>query len=497
MTTTEKAQLHLVLRVLKDADRTRVSDFMLAAFDKVDCVLHSDVSAALEEVQGGRVLVLIETPMRDVARRLLGGLSLHEAVEAWARDAEALLAACRPARRRIRLLAWDPLLAGDRASVDALAELVEQTVAEVAVSADPEAPDAMMQLMAGIGLQRQDSETLHQIEGLLAGPHMQTGLHLADQALNQVRAEAKAQADAQGKLDELARESTLLRQSLEDMQALMKSADADAAKEHAAQIETLQSKLAKQEKQFSSLKTERELLRAGLKAAEAETAKCLETEAAIVDQAAQIEVLQTQLSTMKDLQAERDLLRTSLHGLRQELDVAQMALQRSEDRLLEMQMISAANDALTQRAAESERRRVMSASALGAVLLSDGTRLRDVQGRLNQAEAARKTVEQALELTQTDLETQKQAFAMIEAAKQQVEQALMQAQTELEAQEQVLAAAEAAHHQQSQEYATKLAERETDIQNLTAELDKIYGSKSWRVTAPMRSARSKISKGTP
>lgn len=469
MTTTEKTQLHLVLQVLKDADRTRVSDFMLAAFNKVDCVLHSDVSAALEEVQGGRVLVLIETPMRDVARRLLGGLSLHEAVEAWGRDAEALLAACRPARRRIRLLAWDPLLAGDRASVDALAELVEQTVAEVAVSADPEAPDAMMQLMAGIGLQRQDSETLHQIEGLLAGPHMQTGLHLADQALHQVRAQAKAQADAQGKLDDLVRESTLLRQSLEDMQALMKSAEADAAKEHAAQIETLQSKLAKQEKQFSSLKTERELLRAGLGAAEAETAKCLEAEAEIVDQTAQIEVLQTQLSAMKDLQAERNLLRTSLHGLRQELDVAQMALQRSEDRLLEMQMISAANDALTQRAAESERRRVMSVSALGAVLLSDGTRLRDAQGRLKQAEAA----------------------------KQQVEQALMQTQTELEAQGQVLAAAEDAHHQQSQEYAAKLAERETDIQNLTAELDKIYGSKSWRVTAPMRSARSKISKGTP
>lgn len=600
MTTAEKAQLHLVLQPLVAADRDQVAAFLTRVLDKTECVLHPDVPTALAARETGRVLVLVETPMRELARRMAGGALPTQALADWTARTDVLLAACRKDRRHVRLMTWDSLLAGDRASLDMLAEMVAQPVPDT-IEAMPEegAPDACLQVLAGVFLQGSDAPARHQIEGLLAGPGMEVGQALVAQAVQRSLAQDQAVADLNTQLGTVSQEGTMLRQGLKELQeqltaqetrtaqekvALTKQAkaeldglggqlqrltaerdllqeslrdmaarvqgmlegdaEAQAQAERTASLEqqltrlkserdlltktladlrsqmdqdvltraekertqrealearvvnleserkllrisladleaqsgTLEMQLSEREEQLSrkgpseeqlaAVAKERDLLRESLSQADAQKNALNER---IVAQGRQIQDLEVQLAVVADLTVERDLLRESLDGQRQEVAVSQEDYRRAEDRLLEMQMVQSSNEALSRQAERAEQDRLLSASALGAVLLDDSLRMRDLQGQLDQTWGKLNQTKTMLDATEQALEQQKQARE----------------------------ASEAEHGRQSAETQAVLQEREAYIAHLTAELDKIYGSKSWRVTAPMRTARSKLSKNKP
>tara|TARA_Y100001947_G_scaffold61437_1_gene51777 strand:- start:3310 stop:5106 length:1797 start_codon:yes stop_codon:yes gene_type:complete len=598
VTTAEKAQLHLVLQPLVAADRDQVAAFLTQVLDKTECVLHPDVPTALAARETGRVLVLVETPMRELARRMAGGVLPAQALADWTARTDVLLAACRKDRRHVRLMTWDSLLAGDRASLDMLAEMVAQPVPDT-IEGMPEegAPDACLQVLAGVFLQGSDAPARHQIEGLLAGPGMEIGPALVAQAVQRSLAQDQAVADLNKQLGTAAQESAILRQGLKEMQEQLTAQETRAAQDNAAltkqtraeldgmggqlqrltaerdllqeslrdmsarvqgmlegdaklqaertasleqQLTSLRSErdlltktlsdlrsqmnqddLARAEKErpvrealearVMSLENERKLLRISLADLEAQSgtlemqlseredqlsrkgpseeqlaavakerdllqASLAQAEAQkntlnerVMSQGRQIQDMEAQLVALSDVTVERDLLRESLDGQRQEVAVSQEDFRRAEDRLLEMQMVQSSNEALSRQAERAEQDRLLSASALGAVLLDDSLRMRDLQGQLDQTWGKLSQTKTMLDATEQALEQQKQARE----------------------------ASEAEHGRQSAETQAVLQEREAYIAHLTAELDKIYGSKSWRVTAPMRSARSKLSKNKP
>lgn len=558
MTTAGNAPLHLVLQNGSEGVSARVLGFLRSVFTGIECILHPDISTGLAAWQDGRVLVLLDTPVRDVATALSGGETAPAAVQGWREQTETLLGACRKARRHVRLLTWDSLLAGQSESLAVVTKLTGLPVTEgLSVPDQPKTLDDMTLLLADVLLKGDAAamSLLEELGGLLAGSELpQSGGMIAiDAALEWMRSDALSQTEMRSDMDKMVQEGVLLRQNLAEMTAQLEVLQvAMKAEASDKKLKPLEKKIATQEHQISELSAERDLLAQDLLSVRAQMEELTKAEPAqdvealaglearmknlmrerdllqtslagaqdelssghvagaeklvaeqkaqldtvmadrdrlkqgLADATAQVSDLQAQIKQGRDaadvalrtqidtLTAERDLLQESLSGMQQQSTWLQDENRQISDQLAGMHMMQISNDALSRRADLAEQSRIMSISSLGAVLLDDGAQLRDLQARLAKA------------------------WQQVSEANTALEQHKAEAATKVANMDKALKDSEAAHARALEtnkaEAAKILEERDAHIAHLSAEMDKIYGSKSWRVTAPMRSARAKLSK---
>lgn len=459
--TADNANLHLVMHMTAEAEGHElcraISDSLPDSFASV----HLNLAEAVAAYPEAPLVVLVETPARNIARRLDLGSDAEAALKEWQASIQTLMQTCRKARRHILLLAWDELMAGQTESVDALRQKAGESASALSLVLQefcPSDPAAISVVLAGVLLMQDDPsrKLLHEIEAMLAGPAMATGLNSETvlTALAHMRRGAQAEAGLQSDLTRLEQERSLLQQNLSAQQNTLTAFEDRSDVTHA--------------------------------------------------QGERLAMLQQHVA---DLTSEGDLLRESLRELQNLNAELLTGNQHANDQLVGLHMIRASKEALEHRCQELDRLRLLGQSALGAVLLDDSARLRQADSRvamladqLRDAEQDRRIVSD--EMKSLDAQHKETARLLTEtetalaALKAELARTLdEQAQTVQTVQNQQIL-----QNQQAEALAEMAAQlREQDAQNtyLSAELDKVYGSRSWRLTAPMRNARSRFTKGTP
>ena len=484
--TAHNSQLHLVVHITPETGLEQRDGWGADTLADGHVVVYEDVPSALAAQPDKRIIVLTETPVRNLARRLVADGEPRAALRSWQEETAVLMAACRKARRHVFLLTWDSFLEGNTESLQALEQVAGQEITAFMQRLTPDfpaPPDAVSTLFAGV-LLSQDSTAnalLHEIEAMLAGPAMSTGLSEAiiidafEQIKNAARSEARMQSDLEGMLGE----RDLLQKSLATLQETV-----EGLEEQASQVLPLKEHVAKQTDYAAALLAERDLLRVSLSDAQAQ----LETQTAhmVSEQdayrvrlaelqtemnqksagqvKAQTEARQAHQKELDALATEQDLLRGSLLGMQNlNADLLSENIQAKEQ-LVELQMLKVSQDALERRCRNLEKERGLGQSVLGALLLDDAARLREAEARATEARNAFATV--------TD-----------EKVREQSEHA------------QILKDTQEQQAQQTAALEERIKEKEERVSYLSAELDKIHGSNSWRLTSPMRNARAKLNKG--
>lgn len=416
--TAHNSQLHLVVHITPETGLEQRDGWGADTLADGHVVVYEDVPSALAAQPDKRIIVFTETPVRNLARRLVADGEPRAALRSWQEETAVLMAACRKARRHVFLLTWDSFLEGNTESLQALEQVAGQEITAFMQRLTPDfpaPPDAVSTLFAGV-LLSQDSTAnalLHEIEAMLAGPAMSTGLSEAiiidafEQIKNAARSEARMQSDLEGMLGE----RDLLQKSLATLQETV-----EGLEEQASQVLPLKEHVAKQTDYAAALLAERDLLRGSLLG-------------------------------MQNLNA--DLLSENI---------------QAKEQLVELQMLKVSQDALERRCRNLEKERGLGQSVLGALLLDDAARLREAEARATEARNAFATV--------TD-----------EKVREQSEHA------------QILKDTQEQQAQQTAALEERIKEKEERVSYLSAELDKIYGSNSWRLTSPMRNARAKLNKG--
>ena len=276
-----------------------------------------------------------------------------------------------------------------------------------------------------------------------------------------------AEAEAAANLDATSQETALLRTALQQANTAFQKADtarSTAQTEGAALRKTLA------EAQAAAARSETRL-RGLLKAATTEQARLTD----------QLAASQTQSGTAQaDLTEERDLLQQSLQAMVQQtaglsgrvqtLDQERSALQTQ---LTDLHLLRATNAALERRLVQAGTRQTARDAVVGEVVL-DAT----MAHRLALAELEQKS-------------------AALEAGQEEAKRLGRETARKTKAQAKRLAAAEADLARTQQEMSAALEEKDGHIAELSGELDRIYSSKSWKLTEPMRSARSRMSGDKP
>ena len=188
-------------------------------------------------------------------------------------------------------------------------------------------------------------------------------------------------------------------------------------------------------------------------------------------------VLQTALG---ESQSESDLIQTSLRAmyteysqLHNQADVWRAEIQDLQDQLREQYLLRATNAALEQRVKDAETLASGRAAILAQVLLADRQQ--------HDAHIAERRQETAS--AQAETATLREDLAALQAA--------------LEKAQDSAKAREAALEQDLSETRLTASENYTLLEQLSAELDHIYQSKSWKVTEPMRQVRARLRSNRP
>lgn len=177
------------------------------------------------------------------------------------------------------------------------------------------------------------------------------------------------------------------------------------------------------------------------------------------------------------------LLRDGLAHMLTELEEMDQARSAAEAQVADLgqqaadrHLTVALNGALENQLAELRRDQIRREAVLGHLLLRDAATIRDLNAELTDV-----TTQQMADLEQSRVQAEtaladalKQAQANA-ASRDMLTQQVAKLQADLKA--------------QAEEQEKALAERDAEIQALHGELDKIYASKSWKVTAPMRGVR--------
>ncbi|WP_212525611.1 hypothetical protein [Actibacterium sp. MT2.3-13A] len=201
-----------------------------------ELALFPDLPAALAAAGEGPVIVPVTAPARALAAALATGQPPRQALEAWKGQAEALLAAWRPARRRVVLMDAAELARGNAASLAVLEARLGLQIPrpEPAEDAGDGQPRPGLMLLLAMAVLRSDPAAealLGRLEAVLHGPRPDPVLDLpafeaiwADLAAA-ARAPAGSPADSAAALR---RECGLLRESL--AQTLAEAEELDAAR---------------------------------------------------------------------------------------------------------------------------------------------------------------------------------------------------------------------------------------------------------------------------
>lgn len=180
---------------------------------------------------------------------------------------------------------------------------------------------------------------------------------------------------------------------------------------------------------------------------------------------------------LRALMEERDLLTASLKDTLAEAAHLEQQAEILQSRIGDTQLLRALNGSLERQVETGLSERHLREAVLGRVILDAEAQLRDATAW--QAGHLQETVAKY----EARLIAQAQVLHEVQARLAEQETALQSARTQLSDQE------KAANQER--------AEQARQIEDMSAELTKIYGSKSWRVTEPMRKARSQLPKKKP
>ena len=145
-------------------------------------------------------------------------------------------------------------------------------------------------------------------------------------------------------------------------------------------------------------------------------------------------------------------------------------LRAAQGQLTDLRLVEAVQEASERQLNELRIRQALREQVLGATLLQDVERVQDLA-------QLRASLGQAEQLAQAAQAQRAEADWTLEQKKAEI--AALQKRLETLEQEQQVAQQDARQHQE-------------ENARLKAELTKIYGSNSWRLTEPMRSVRSKL-----
>lgn len=506
-------------------------------------------------------VVPVQAPTEDLARALQMGTPPDVALAGWMSRIGDLLALCRRHRRRVLVLAAGPLAAGDAESLNMLAarlgleradtaapvageeaELapLHLLLARVLLASIPEAQaqaDELSAIMAGPGgaaapdlelIDRSWREARHR-EARLAetqkvldteSSQKRRDLKLVKADLTQARERADLATEQAQLLHENLAQTVMLSAQLEErlnlreaelaelrqtaegyitLLAASEAAQAESqgvAKRTAEDLRKAKALISTRDAAIAELETEKAgLLKAqaeslaGAKQAAQELRKAqdligtrdetiagLEAELTAAGHARQTTLTQTR-QELRALMEERDLLTASLKDTLAEAAHLEQQAEILQSRIGDTQLLRALNGSLERQVETGLSERHLREAVLGRVILDAEAQLRDATAW--QAGHLQETVAQY----EARLTAQAQVLHEVQARLAEQETALQSARTRLSDQE------KAANQER--------AEQARQIEDMSAELTKIYGSKSWRVTEPMRKARSQLPKKKP
>lgn len=497
-----------------DDRSSAVSDILTAAFAPDEIASVEDPAQAT-----GPVLFPLEAPAADLARHLQEGTAPAAALADWVRRTQASLTLLRGHRRRLVLVALDALCAADPTCLEALSPRLKLELrADVPTSAPVLA--APLYLLLARELLASDPEAQALAEELHAmmtgGPGMApTGLDAVtliwsrDRQRQDALAEAtQAGARLQTDLSRLNRDRKVAEDELDRLRE--RSAEEveqvsllrDTLAQTVQLIEDLEIRLTSREAELDELRQaaggqsdllmgQEQQLKAAKKARAEQAHAAEQRHAALAEQGKQLEAdLQAQLDALTE---ERDLLALSLQEALGQATAQERDNTDLRERVGDEKLLKAVNRAQDRRFQTALVERRLREEVLGRIILDTGEQLRTQQAETRQV--------------RSDLDLRNEALAATEIRLADREKALKRAETRLADLDKALKAAATRHKAQTKtaeeltrtlaERTRGLAEASARIEDLSAELDRIYTSNSWKVTDPLRKARSRIPGSKP
>lgn len=365
-------------------------------------------------------------------------------------------------RRDLKLVEADLTQARERADVATeQAQLLHENLAQtVALSAQLE--ERLNLREAELAELRQTAE---EYIALMAEAERDLKAHQGE--LRQLQARLTASEAAQAESQGVAKRTA---EDLRKTKALISERDAAIAEleTEKTQSQAGAKQAAKELRKAKALISTRDETIAGLEAEKAELTSAGRAQQATLTQTRQ---------DLRALMEERDLLTASLEDMLAEAAHLEQQAEILQSRIGDTQLLRALNGSLERQIETGLAERHLREAVLGQVILDAETQLRDANAW--QAGHLQETVAQY----EARLAEQAQVLHDVQARLAEQETALQSARTQLSDQE------KAANQER--------AEQARQIEEMSAELTKIYGSKSWRVTEPMRKARSQLPKKKP
>ncbi len=306
----------LLVACTDDAKRRSVEDLFAAATPAPAITWCEGVEAALAQDATAPVVVPVTLPLDYLAAALQAGTAPDDALADWSAEAEALLRACRKARRRVLLIDAGKLATQPETGARALG-------ARLGLQFSPMPPtheavrSPIHAVIAGplLASDAKASDLLDEIEAMIVGPLT---------ARNPDRTEIVSATDAAATLIE---ERDLLRENLAQMLAeteelrnmlTRKEQEVSALEQQQAQVSDLENRLAQADTERKSLIEERDLLRENLAQMLEETDRLLGNEN---DRKRELEARNTAL-------ADKHLLKAQLEAVTRQLDTANDEINR-------------------------------------------------------------------------------------------------------------------------------------------------------------------------
>lgn len=466
------AQRHLVVLGAGDPLLTTFSAIRERMEPPVEFVCQPELKAALEE--DGTVIIPIRSPIEVLAGDLSAGATPSEALDRWTKATDALLKTCRGKRRRILVLDAGALLQGAPDSLEALTTRLKVTC-EISLPERREdlPPPINWTLAAGaLAADAAACGLADTLEALITGPiapRWPDSVTISN-AWTDVKAKQREKDEACATLAQenaellgaehaklhdgaaLAREGLALNSTeLDQMRVRAERAEA-ANKQLLEHLALTREGLSLNVTELDGLRTEVSTqtasyneLRDMLSARDAELSQ---NKTALADDA----------KKLAQITEEADLLRENLALMMTELEQKSQAIASLEtdraklrDTLADFHLQRAEIVALNARLAGAEKVRQRREAVLSAMLLQ-----------------AKATVQEQ----EAVLRDRQEAMAALSTQSGELVERIAALETDKKAHE---------------AYKQKL---ETNAEGLRAEIEKVYTSKSWRITEPLRRARS-------
>lgn len=464
-----------------------------------------DSPDAADDGIGLPVVFPMPDPVQTLAQALQDGTAPAQALADWQGRIQDVLNLCRRHRRRVLVLAAEPLAAAETQSLDLLAARLDLPRSEDPVlpsaAAPTSEPSALNLLLARV-LLASDPEAQAQADELgavMAGPSASAAA--AQDLIGQVWSDASSQRTGQAeamevlesqvsqRVRDLQMTETALTQTREQQDEARKQIDllretlsqtVQANAELAEQLELREAELTELRgatgnyvELLAEAEATQKALRSQLHKANslvADRDKTISAFAADLDKLNKTQT--TEQGTSHALRAqqqhlieERDLLSQTLQEVLAEVAQMEQRAEQLHERAGDVQVLKSLKGALERQIASGLRERQMREAVLGQMILDTETRLRAAQ---SQYQAQYQAQSETLQGTEAELKA---------ARKQNRDQKKLAKQI----------AKDLAERERL------LAEQQQQIDNMAAELTRIYGSKSWKVTEPMRKARSQLS----